>query len=95
VRAQAMVLTKNALLVAGSPDVVKPGTDPYAAVQGKLGGKLLWISRADGKTLAEYELDSPPVFDGLAAAAGRLFLSAMDGRVICLTENRQTDRGAR
>jgi hypothetical protein len=41
-------------------------------------------SAADGKTLAEQPLDAPPVFDGLIAASGCLFLSTTDGRVVCL-----------
>jgi len=41
VRAQAMALTENALLLAGSPDIVRPDADPYAAVEGKLRGRLL------------------------------------------------------
>jgi hypothetical protein len=34
--------------------------------------------------LREIPLDVPPVFDGLIIAEGRLFLSTLDGRVICL-----------
>ena len=33
--------------------------------------------------LAEYRLDAPPVFDGLAAAGGQLYLATMDGKVAC------------
>ena len=45
---------------------------------------LLWaVSAADGKKLAEVPLDSPPVFDGLIAAAGRLYMAALDGHVVC------------
>jgi hypothetical protein len=29
-------------------------------------------------------LSSPPVFDGMAAAGGRLYLSLMDGSILCL-----------
>ena len=47
------------------------------------GGKLRLVSAADGSALRE--LDAPkPVWDGLAAANGRLFLSTADGRVVCL-----------
>jgi len=34
--------------------------------------------------LAEHKLSSPPVFDGMAAAAGRLYVCTMDGAVYCL-----------
>jgi hypothetical protein len=85
VRARAMVLTQNALLLAGSPDVVKPDTDPYAAVEGKLGGRLLIVSREDGKTLAEYALEAPPAWDGMAVSAGNVYLSLLDGTIARLT----------
>jgi hypothetical protein len=45
---------------------------------------LCAVSAADGKTLAQYHLDSLPVFDGLAAAQGRLYLTLQDGRLLCL-----------
>ncbi len=38
------------------------------------GGVLRAYSSAGGKTLWEHKLDAPPVFDGLIAAADRLFL---------------------
>jgi len=81
VRARAMVLTENALLVAGSPDVVRPDVDPYAAIEGKMGGKLLVISRDDGKTLAEHTLDAPPVWDGIAVSRGNVYFALQDGTV--------------
>jgi outer membrane protein assembly factor BamB len=84
VRARAMVLADNVLLLAGSPDMVQEGTDPYAAVEGKLGGKLLMIRREDGKTIAEYTLDSVPVWDGMAVADGRVFEAMQDGSIVCM-----------
>ncbi len=38
-----------------------------------------------GKKLAERGLDSPPVFDGIIAAAGRLLVACEDGSLICLS----------
>ena len=84
VRARAMVLTEDAILLAGSPDVVEPGMDPYSAAQGKLGGRLLLISRENGKTLVEHDLESPPVWDGMAVAAGLVYMTRQDGTVICM-----------
>jgi hypothetical protein len=34
--------------------------------------------------LAKYRLDSAPVFDGMAAANGRLYLSLENGQVLCM-----------
>jgi hypothetical protein len=45
---------------------------------------LLAVSATDGRPLAAYELGAMPVFDGLAAAGGRLYLSTVDGQVLCL-----------
>jgi hypothetical protein len=83
VRVRAMVLAAGHLFTAGPPDVVDPA-DPMAAFEGRRGAVLRVHSAADGTTLAEHKLDAPPVFDGLIAAAGRLFLSTTDGQVVCL-----------
>ena len=37
----------------------------------------------DGARLAEYKLASPAVWDGMAAAHGKLFVSTADGSVLC------------
>jgi hypothetical protein len=42
------------------------------------------ISAVDGKKLAAVELGAAPVFDGMAAAKGRLYLATLDGKVLCL-----------
>ncbi len=97
--ARAMVLANRTLFVAGPPDVAdevlafrKPD-DPAvqkarrqqeAALENRSGALLLAVSASDGKKLAEYKLDSAPTWDGMAAASGRLYLSTMDGRVLCM-----------
>jgi hypothetical protein len=55
-----------------------------AAYEGRRGGQLLAISAADGKPLAAYDLGAAPVFDGMAAAKGKLLVATMDGRLLCL-----------
>jgi hypothetical protein len=46
---------------------------------------LLWAVSADtGKKLAEYKIPAVPVWDGMMAANGRLFLSLKDGTVLCM-----------
>jgi outer membrane protein assembly factor BamB len=96
---RAMVLADKTLFVAGLPDLVDEERalanrdDPEiqaalaqqnAAWQGKRGASLMAVAAADGKELAEYKLESPPVWDGLSAANGRLYLATQDGKVICL-----------
>ena len=80
---RAMALAGDTLLVTGVPDSVNP-KDPLAALEGRAGGVLWVVSALDGKKLAECRLNAPPVFDGLIAAEGRLYLSLADGRVVCL-----------
>jgi hypothetical protein len=86
VRVTSLVLAGDRLFAAGTPDV--PGgietRDPWAAHEGRRGGVLLVLDAADGRGLAERRLDSPPVFDGMAAANGRLYVSTRDGRVVCM-----------
>ncbi|MBL7040510.1 MAG: PQQ-binding-like beta-propeller repeat protein [Pirellulaceae bacterium] len=83
IRALAMVLTRNALFLAGPPDAV-PEKDPYAALEGRMGAALWAVSTEDGSKLVERRLDSPPVFDGMIAADGKLYVSTVDGRLLCL-----------
>ena len=98
VAVRAMVLADRTLFVAGPPDVddefagwghhLDPNVnakhaEQVAAMEGKRGGLLWAVSAADGRKLAEYRLDSPPVFDGLVAAGPRLYLSTTDGKVVC------------
>ena len=80
---RGMVLAQDTLFVAGLPDLLK-ANDPAAAWNGQQGGTLLAVAGADGKQLAEFPLQSPPVFDGMVAAAGRLYLATTDGSVLCL-----------
>ena len=83
IRVRAMVAAGERLFVAGPPDVAEP-SDPPAAFEGRTGAVLRVLSTADGSTLAEHRLDAPPVWDGLAAAGRRLYVSCLDGTVLCL-----------
>jgi outer membrane protein assembly factor BamB len=47
-------------------------------------GELVAVSSRDGKTLARLSDVPSPVWDGMAAAEGRLFVTAQDGRLLCL-----------
>jgi hypothetical protein len=82
VRMRAMVLAGKTLFAAGPPDVLDPD-DPMAAFEGRKGGLLWAVSAEDGKKLAEHKLDSPPVFDGMIAVDGRLYIAARDGKLLC------------
>ena len=87
VRIRGMVLAGQTLFVAGPPDVMDDA-DPYAAFEGRRGAVLAAVSAADGLTLAQLKLESEPVFDGLIASGGRLYLATRDGRVLCMGESK-------
>lgn len=85
-----MVLAGDTLFVAGPQDPVseiphEPSeSDPLAeALESTRGGSLLAVSPGEGKTLSDQELSSPPVFDGMAAARGCLYISGANGEVVC------------
>jgi outer membrane protein assembly factor BamB len=82
VNARAMVLTDKTVFFSGSPDVI-PADDPLAALEGRFGGKLWAVSKDGGEKLAEYDIASPPVFDGLIATSGKLYMVTRDGNVRC------------
>ena len=97
--ARAMVLTGKTLFVAGprdlidedqtqnaaqDPDVLKKLAAQSDALEGKQGALLRAVSVDEGTKLAEMELPDAPVFDGLAAAGGRLFMVTTDGKIVCL-----------
>ncbi len=96
--ARAMVLADKTLFVAGPPDLLdeeaavarrfdadvqRQLAEHDASLAGEKGGLLWAVSAASGKRLAEYKLNVPPVFDGMIAANGRLYLATIDGKVTC------------
>jgi outer membrane protein assembly factor BamB len=83
IRMRSMVLAGKTLFVAGPPDVLDP-KDPYAAFDGRKGAMLRAFSAADGSKIGQYKLSDEPVFDGMIAAGGRLYLTTRNGRVLCL-----------
>jgi len=82
IRVKAMVSAADKLFIAGAPDTFD-AKDPLAALEGRKGGLLRAVSSADGKKLAEYRMDAPPVLDGMIAAGGKLFIATRDGKLTC------------
>ncbi len=92
---RAMVVADDTMFVAGPLELTQttgPGEGSLvlenpdralAAWQGTKGAHLWAVSTKDGKKLAEYKLDALPVFDGMAAVAGRLYLTLRDGSIVC------------
>ena len=99
--ARAMVLAGKTLFVAGPPDVIdepevfKQIAQPQvkgqiakqaAALNGDQGALLMAVSADGARRLAEYKLDGLPVFDGMVAAGGNLYISMTDGTLVCMTK---------
>ncbi|MDP6523070.1 MAG: PQQ-binding-like beta-propeller repeat protein [Kiritimatiellia bacterium] len=97
--ARAMVKVKDKVIVAGPKDIIDETKvknlhdspemqiqmdKQSAMIEGKVGGVLWMVSDSDGSKLSELHLESPPLFDGMIAANGSLYISNMDGSVVCL-----------
>jgi hypothetical protein len=41
------------------------------------------VSSDNGQMASELKLKSPPVWDGMAVAQGRLYVATVDGKVLC------------
>jgi outer membrane protein assembly factor BamB len=70
------------LLIAGP---LERDDDPLAPYQGRGDGRLYVLSAENGEKAAELGLPAQPVFDGMVAANGRVFLSLTDGTLLSLT----------
>lgn len=92
---RALVLADTTLFLAGPPEledtrrsemILDDADKAEAAFLGRQGASLCAVAAADGRQLAEYKLVSPPVFDGMIAARGRLFVSLQNGSLMCFGE---------
>ena len=85
VRVRAMTLAGDTLFIAGPPDVIKED-DPMAAWRGRTDSRLLAFSATSGDSLAKLTTTDTPVFDGMIAADGKLFLVTEQGSVLCFSD---------
>jgi len=97
-QARAMVVADKIMFVAGPPDIISEEdaffalddqavrqklAEQSALLKGKEGGLMWAVSARTGEKLSEYKLDALPVWDGLIAAAGKLYMTTMTGDVYC------------
>ena len=82
-RPRSLVHAGEVLILGGGPYVVAP-RDPAAAYEGRTGGLIRTVRAEDGEFIAQYELNSPVVWNGLAVAGNRLYAATMDGHLVCL-----------
>jgi outer membrane protein assembly factor BamB len=96
---RGMVLADKALLIAGPPDLLeepkKKYNDPYTlaskqnlqaqcdSLAGKKGASLCAVDLSKGTVLHTLKLTASPVWDGMAAANGRIYISLTNGQVVC------------
>ncbi len=89
---RALVLADTVLFLAGPPElddtrrselILEDAGKAEAAFLGRQGALLCAIAAADGRQLAQYKLESAPVFDGMIAARSRLFVSLQNGSLVC------------
>jgi len=75
VRMRALVVAGGTVFAAGPPDK-----------KDAVGGELWAFNKLDGKKLASLTLEAEPVYDGMAAARGRLYISLKNGKLACYGE---------
>ena len=89
---RAMVLTRDKLVVAGPPDLRRKEEgilayvneeEALATFRGEGPVLLRVLDAVDGRTLSEHRLAALPVFDGMSAARGGIFISLKNGQLQC------------
>lgn len=94
---RAMVLADDTLIVSGFPDIARKNKDmeaiafvnneeATAALQGKYGSSIYLMDTQTGQKLSALKLKEVPVFDGMSAANGRIYLGTTAGSLICMGE---------
>ncbi len=71
-------------LTEKDPVVQKLLAEQDAVIDGKVGALLLVVNADTGEEAYRLTVDSLPTWDGLTGANGRLFLTTLDGQLICL-----------
>jgi hypothetical protein len=107
-RAKAIVKTADVLFLAGPEDVLdeeKIFSDPNSEsnktllrkqnelLNSQKRGKLLAVSVRHGAAKQKIDLASQPVWDGMAAAYGKLFMCCRDGSVVALGAGKSKAQG--
>jgi hypothetical protein len=88
-RPRAMVRANEHLFIGAMPgkyDPNRPSAFGNVASGDQEGGLLHIVSCKDGEPLRRVQIESPPVWDGMAAARGKLYISFENGSIACLGE---------
>ena len=77
------------VLAPGGDTLLVAGGTPVGPIH--RGGELRMISMSNGRDRAVAKLPAAAIFDGIAAAYGRIFISTVDGQVVCLGDAKSTN----
>lgn len=80
-----MVVGGDLLAVAGSHGEIDQD-DPWGIFEGRGGGELRILNPDTGDTVGQLSLDAQPIWNGMAAAGGNLFVAMEDRSVRCYTD---------
>jgi hypothetical protein len=87
IRPRALVRAGHVLLIGGVTTIVEGENEPaaFACFEGRGDGWLWIMAIQDGRKLSELALEAPPVWEGIAVADGRAYISRVDGVIECLS----------
>jgi outer membrane protein assembly factor BamB len=70
-------------LTKKDPTVQKDIDEQEASLSGKRGALVKIVNKSSGEVARDFTLDSPPVWDGVSVAQGRIFIVTADGKIRC------------
>lgn len=70
-------------LAAKDPAILEELKEQGEALEGKRGAKMWAVNIETGEQSAGLELTTPPVWDGITVAQGRVYVSTVDGKLQC------------
>ncbi len=105
---RAMFITDNAVVIAGPRDLYdeekavagfKIGNEIFSDQQehmaGKHGSLLKVINKRDGSEISSVALPYAPTWDGMITANGRIYMTTVDGHLVCLVMADAVDTAVR
>ncbi|MCP4262198.1 MAG: PQQ-binding-like beta-propeller repeat protein [Planctomycetes bacterium] len=89
IRPRALVRAGEVLLLGGTPGLSENEnvSENFVEFEGHGKGMLWFISAKDGTKTSTFNLEAPPIWDGIAVANERLYISRADGVLECLSGN--------
>ena len=76
-------------LTKKDPTVQKDIDEQEASLSGKRGALVKIVNKSSGEVARDFTLDSPPVWDGVSVAQGRIFVVTADGKIRCYDNDKR------